>query len=138
LWTSKSSDIVVVDHIFGRLFEAFRHISQAARTDTPAGDDAQPSKRAQAPSLKQLLVPKYVTALLAYYVINLDPCSDIMAIHRRPSLSGPLKPSTKLMTILKTTAPVAVATVSSSEGGTGRLSYRQLTPGTPLGVLPTS
>jgi hypothetical protein len=37
-------DIVAVEYIFGRLFEAFRHISQAARTDTPAGDDALSSK----------------------------------------------------------------------------------------------
>jgi hypothetical protein len=69
--------------------------------------------------LKKLLVPKYVTALLAYSVINLDPCSDIMAIHRKPSTSGPSKPTTKLVTILKTVAPVAAAAVSSSEGGTG-------------------
>jgi hypothetical protein len=33
-------DIVAVEHLFERLFEAFRHISQAARTDAPAGDDA--------------------------------------------------------------------------------------------------
>jgi hypothetical protein len=32
-------DIVVVEHIFGCLFEAFQHISQAARTDTSTGDD---------------------------------------------------------------------------------------------------
>jgi hypothetical protein len=57
-------DIVVVEQIFRHLFEPFRHISQAARTDIPAGDDAQPSKRARAPSLKKLLVPKYVTAFL--------------------------------------------------------------------------
>jgi hypothetical protein len=33
-------DIVVVKHLFGRLFEVFRHISQAVRTDAPTGDDA--------------------------------------------------------------------------------------------------
>jgi hypothetical protein len=33
-------DIVVVEHLFGRLFEAFRHIFQAMRIDAPAGDDA--------------------------------------------------------------------------------------------------
>jgi hypothetical protein len=32
--------IVVVEHIFGRLFEAFRHISQAMMTDNPARVDA--------------------------------------------------------------------------------------------------
>jgi hypothetical protein len=51
----------------------------------------------------------------------LDPCSDITAIHRRPSASGPPKLVTMLVTILKTAAPVvAAAAVSSSEGGTGR------------------
>jgi hypothetical protein len=43
-------DIVIVEHLFWRLFEAFRHISQAVRTNVPAQDDAQPSKRAWAPS----------------------------------------------------------------------------------------
>jgi hypothetical protein len=70
--------------------------------------------------LKKLVVPKYVTALLTYSVSNLYPCSDLTAIHRRPSASGPPKPATKLATILKTTAPVVAAVVSSSEGGTGR------------------
>jgi nitrogen fixation-related uncharacterized protein len=113
-------DIVTVEHIFGHLFEAFRHISQMARIDAPTGDDAQLSKRAQALSLRKLLVPKYVTALLTYFVINLYPCSDLTAIHRRPSVSGPSKLATKLVTILNTTAPMAAAGVSSSEGGTGQ------------------
>jgi hypothetical protein len=91
-----------------------------ARTDAPTGDDAQLSKRAQALSLRKLLVPKYVIALLTYSVINLYPCSDLTAIHRRPSVSGPSKPATKLVTILNTTAPIAAAAVSSSEGGTGQ------------------
>jgi hypothetical protein len=64
-------------------------------------------------------VPKYVTALLTYSVVNLYPCSDLTAIHRRPSMSGPLKPATKLVTILNTDALVADVVVSSSEGGTG-------------------
>jgi hypothetical protein len=33
-------DIVAVKHLFGCLFEVFRHISQAVRTDAPTGDDA--------------------------------------------------------------------------------------------------
>jgi uncharacterized protein (UPF0261 family) len=111
-------DIVVVEDIFGSLFESFQHISQAARTDTSAGDDAQPSKIARAPSLKKLLVPKYVITLLAYSVINLDPYSDITTIHRRPSVSGQLKLATKKVTILKTATHV-VASAASSAGGTG-------------------
>jgi hypothetical protein len=58
-------------------------------------------------------VPKYVITLLAYSVINLDPYSDITTIHRRPLVSGQLKPSTRQVTILKTAA------ASSSTGGTG-------------------
>jgi hypothetical protein len=113
-------NIVVVEHLFRHLFEAFQHISQAAMTDASAGDDAQPSKRARAPSLKKLLVPKYVTDFLTYFIVNLYPCSDLTAIHRRPSASGPPKLATKLVTILKTAAPVAAGAISSSEGGTGR------------------
>jgi hypothetical protein len=65
-------------------------------------------------------VPKYVTALLTYSIVNLYPCSDLTTIHRRPSTSGPPKPATKLVTILKTAAPVATAAISSSVGGTSR------------------
>jgi hypothetical protein len=70
--------------------------------------------------LKKLLVPMYMTALFTYSVVNLYPCSDLTAIHRRPSASGPLKPATKPVTILKIAAPMAAAAISSSEGGTGR------------------
>jgi hypothetical protein len=93
--------------------------SQAARTDTFAGDYVQPSKRARAPSLKRLLVPKYVITLLAYSVINLDPYSDITTIHRRPSVSSQPKPAMKQVTILKTTGPLDASAASSSAGGTG-------------------
>jgi hypothetical protein len=63
-------------------------------------------------------VPKYVITLLAYSAINLDPYSDITAIHRRPLASGQPKPATKSVTILKTAAPVAAA-ASSLAGGIG-------------------
>jgi hypothetical protein len=67
-------------------------------------------------------VLKYVAALLTYSIFNLDSCSDIMAIHRRPSVSGPPKPATKLVTILKIAAHVVAAAtaISSSEEGTCR------------------
>jgi hypothetical protein len=35
-------------------------------------------------------------------------------------VSGPPKPTTKLVTILKTAAPMVVAAIFSSERGTGR------------------
>jgi hypothetical protein len=59
-----SLDLVAVDHIFGRLFEAFRLVSQAAKTGTSADEVVQPLKRARAPPLKKMLVPKYIMILL--------------------------------------------------------------------------
>jgi hypothetical protein len=59
-------DLVVIEHIFGRLFEAFRLASQATRTGTSAGEDAQPSKRSQALSLKRMILPKYMLILLLF------------------------------------------------------------------------
>jgi hypothetical protein len=57
-------DLVTGEHIFGRLCEAFQLASQAARTGTSAGEDVQPSKRAQAPPLKKIIMPKYLMILL--------------------------------------------------------------------------
>jgi hypothetical protein len=59
-------DLVTVDHIFGRLIEAFRLASQAARTSTLASEDVHPSKRARAPPLKKMLVPKCILILLLH------------------------------------------------------------------------
>jgi hypothetical protein len=53
-----SLDLVHIDIIFGRLFEAFQHISQAAGTCTSAGDDTQPSKRTRTPSMKKMFAPR--------------------------------------------------------------------------------
>jgi hypothetical protein len=60
---------VVVEHIFGRLFKAFQHISQAIRTSTLADDDAQPSKRARALPLKRMIVPKYIMILSLFILL---------------------------------------------------------------------
>jgi hypothetical protein len=38
-------NLVAVNLAFGRLFEAFQHISQAIRTDAMAGADTQPAKK---------------------------------------------------------------------------------------------
>jgi hypothetical protein len=63
---SQSLDLVVVENIFGRLFEAFQLASHAARTGTLAGEDAQSSKRARAPPLKSKIVPKYMMILFLF------------------------------------------------------------------------
>jgi hypothetical protein len=51
-----SLDLVVVEIIFGRLFEPFRHASQAAGTKKPAGDDTYPPKKPCTPSFKHMLM----------------------------------------------------------------------------------
>jgi hypothetical protein len=56
-------NLVSVNLAFGRLFEAFQHISQAIRTDATAGVDTQPAKKPRAPSMRRILVPKYVMLL---------------------------------------------------------------------------
>jgi hypothetical protein len=56
-------NLVSVNLAFGRLFEAFQHISQAMRTDATAGADTQPAKKSQAPSMRRILAPKYVMLL---------------------------------------------------------------------------
>jgi hypothetical protein len=61
-------NLVSVNLIFGRLFEAFQHISQAIRTDAMARADTQPAKKPRAPSMKRILAPKYVI-ILAYILL---------------------------------------------------------------------
>jgi hypothetical protein len=56
-------NLVSVNLAFGRLFEAFQHISQAIRTDAMAGADTQPTKKTRAPSMRRILAPKYVMLL---------------------------------------------------------------------------
>jgi hypothetical protein len=56
-------NLVSVNLAFGRLFEAFQHISQAIRTDATAGADTQPAKKPRAPSMRRILAPKYVMIL---------------------------------------------------------------------------
>jgi hypothetical protein len=56
-------NLVSVNLAFGRLFEAFQHISQAIRTDATTGADTQPAKKPRAPSMRRILVPKYVMLL---------------------------------------------------------------------------
>jgi hypothetical protein len=71
-------DIVIVEHLSGHLFEAFQHRSQAPRTQAPTGDGAQPSKRARAPSLKKLFVPKYV---LPFFLILSSIFILVLTLH---------------------------------------------------------
>jgi hypothetical protein len=56
-------NLVAVNLAFGRLFEAFQHISQTIRTDTTAEADTQPARKPQAPSMRRILAPKYVIIL---------------------------------------------------------------------------
>jgi hypothetical protein len=56
-------NLVSVNLAFGRLFEAFQHISQAVRTDATTGADTQPAKKTRAPSMRRILAPMYVMLL---------------------------------------------------------------------------
>jgi hypothetical protein len=56
-------NLVLVNLTFGRLFEAFQHISQAIRTDATAGADTQPAKKTRAPSMRRILAPRHVMLL---------------------------------------------------------------------------
>jgi hypothetical protein len=51
-----SLDLVTVEIIFGRLFEAFQRISQAAGTGASVGADTPPQKKMRQPPLKKILV----------------------------------------------------------------------------------
>jgi hypothetical protein len=57
------SNLVSVNLVFGRLFEAFQHISQAIGTDATARTDIQPAKKTRAPSMRRILAPRYVMLL---------------------------------------------------------------------------
>jgi hypothetical protein len=75
----RSLGLVAARLIFWRLFEAFQHLAQAARTDTSAGADTQPAKRLWAPLMRRMLMPRYVTVLTcALMFVNL---SYILMIH---------------------------------------------------------
>jgi hypothetical protein len=51
-------DLVDVEIIFGRLFEAFRHAPQATSTETSTGDNIQPAKKTRVSFLTNNLVPR--------------------------------------------------------------------------------
>jgi hypothetical protein len=58
-----SPGLVAVKLVFGCLFEAVWHLTQAAKIDTSAGVDIQLAKRLQAPLMRKMLAPRYVTVL---------------------------------------------------------------------------
>jgi hypothetical protein len=62
-WSRNRLNLVSVNLAFGRLFEAFQHISQAIGTDATVGADTQPAKKTRAPSMRRILAPRYVMLL---------------------------------------------------------------------------
>jgi hypothetical protein len=57
---------VALEVIFGRIFEAFQQISQAAATSDASADDNKPLKRFCWSSLKKALVPRYLDILFLH------------------------------------------------------------------------
>jgi hypothetical protein len=56
-------NLASVNLTFGRLFEAFQHISQVIKTDATVGADNQSAKKPRAQSMRRILAPKYVMLL---------------------------------------------------------------------------
>jgi hypothetical protein len=51
-------DLVNIEIIFGRIFEAFQHISQIATAGAAANDGDRPQKKPRQSPLKKVLVPR--------------------------------------------------------------------------------
>jgi hypothetical protein len=62
-------NLVAIEIIFGRLFEAFQHTSQAISTGTSTGVDTQLAKKMRALSIKNLPAPRYVTIFLLFFLL---------------------------------------------------------------------
>jgi hypothetical protein len=58
-----SLGLVAVKLVFGHLFEALQHITQATGIDTSAGADTQPVKRLRVPLMQRMLTSRYVIVL---------------------------------------------------------------------------
>jgi hypothetical protein len=71
-------DLVVVEFVLGRLFEAFRHTFQAAGTGTSAGADTQLTKKSWVPSMRKVLTPKYVMILICTLLLLNSICIMMM------------------------------------------------------------
>jgi hypothetical protein len=68
-----SPGLVAVKLVFGHLFEALQCLTQAATINTSVGADAQPAKRLWVPSMRRMLVAKYVIVLTcALLLVNLS------------------------------------------------------------------
>jgi hypothetical protein len=62
-------NLVSANLAFRRLFEAFQHISQAVRIDATARADTQPAKKTRVPSMRRILVHKYVILLICLLLL---------------------------------------------------------------------
>jgi hypothetical protein len=107
--------LVAVKLVFERLFEAFQCPSQAARTDTSAGADAQPGKRLQAPLMRRMLMRQVCDDLDSYFIVcEFILYSDDSSICRKPSSADPLKKITKPATSSYATPVAPSVGVTSS------------------------
>jgi hypothetical protein len=73
-------DLVAIEFVFVRLFEAFRRTSQAAGTGTSAGADTQPAKKSRVPSMRNMLVPRYTTILICTLLFVNSICILMMRL----------------------------------------------------------
>jgi hypothetical protein len=86
-----SSGLVEIKLVFGCLFEALQHHSQAAQMDTSAGADTQPAKRLRALPMRKMPTIRYITVLTWALLLVLFLESHDSFIRRKPSTADPLK-----------------------------------------------
>jgi hypothetical protein len=107
-------NLVAIEIIFGRLFEAFQNTSQAISAGTSAGADNQLTKKAWALPTMKMLVPWYVmTFLLFFFSTKFDLHSDDMTARRRSSARGPPKKDDKHVVVPQTITPVTATATPS-------------------------
>jgi hypothetical protein len=66
--------LVVAEIVFGHLFEAFRHSSQATSTGTSVGADTQLAKKVQVLPTKIMLATRYVMIFLLFFLLPILIC----------------------------------------------------------------
>jgi hypothetical protein len=100
-------DLVAIEIIFGRLFEACRHTSQAASTKTSIGDDTRPPKKTHAPMLKTILTPRYLIIFTCCYKADLH--TDHVIAYRKYSEGRSSKHDDRSLVVPQVSSPATVA-----------------------------
>jgi hypothetical protein len=110
--------LVVVEIIFGRLFEAFRHASYGvgAGAGTLVGGTAQPMKKTREVPLKSVLVPRKL--IIFYLLLYTNSHSGDITYCRNPFKDGSSKSACQPPLTTPSVLPVSTTPVPPPSGGT--------------------